>query len=259
MDSRNIVKQSSAGDSHRLDFDTIQRGCRQGELVVRVFDQNSASPLTSSGFICSADKDKIAYPGNVWSSPPNLGPFPRSWRPDDLVEMGSHITGGYAGHGGGGATSFISATEDLEWAVWEVVRRLRVEEMKEASMCVIKTPPKPRDKINARWMVDHAQLTELLGQRGGKGPRSCGKALDLAVPSSEVLFYKVIPKRHIAHTFRWSLQDETPIDLPDYFFDEPREEWEPHYWRHHLVWQRGVWFGTAQDNLEHRRRELQRQ
>lgn len=178
-----------------LSGDEIQRACRRNEFVVRVHDSTSTSQLTERGFEASNPK---------WSQLPNTAwgrDFKEHYRQraspnaDTVGLMEDHILAGWNVLSGT-PTNFISSSEDLEWVVWEVARRLARRDTSQIQTTVIRSSWPRMYRGNRAVGLKAFHILPISG--------SDSTARDFAVSSQEVLWYGRIFSKDIIETNTWT-------------------------------------------------------
>jgi hypothetical protein len=108
-------------------------------LLYRVYDGRSASPLTHDGFTATSPQFLPALSGTQWRKNYHKLYYSRDFRTADATREAiiQHVLGGWPGYTHRGYTAqsdWISTTESLDWAIWEVARRLVVLRRKDVGI-----------------------------------------------------------------------------------------------------------------------------
>ncbi|WVQ81783.1 hypothetical protein IAT38_003908 [Cryptococcus sp. DSM 104549] len=230
---------SYSEDEFYRGLEEIEDGLQAGNVFIRLTDSNSITRLDDDGFVCSHDRQEGTIPTG------------RSY------EIARHINGGWRGYGAGGVSPWISATKDLEWAVWEICRRLVVLHRPWVEMSVINSPDHYHKSYRGARLVrvDTQMVVQMLEQ---EGTEYCQQAANFARAASEVLFFKRVFAKDVWNTYEWTKMN-LPIDLPECFWKPVKQRQPRTTWVDWLVWDprdsdRGFYY--AEQLIANRRDQL---
>ncbi|WRT67734.1 uncharacterized protein IL334_004706 [Kwoniella shivajii] len=158
--------------------------------------------------------------------------------------MMNHISNGWRIHnnGDGGSSYFISTTEDLHWAIWEIARRLHdlVDNPEQVTMSIITRHESYPADYGGYESIFFDPLPFLYGLRpftNNLDHEAFNMAINFARASSERLFYRRIFDEDIEEELTWT-QDEPPFELYDFMYRPlkfclPRSTWLDNLaWKH---------------------------
>lgn len=222
------------------DSDSLSKGTTRQQLVLRVHDNTSVSPLTASGFVATDPRSDGRVSRREWDVARQrlVGPGLRD-RPNLIRSIPVHITSGWAkGYDPVESavpdpettppSSWISSTGSFEWAVWEIARRLKVfSDRDEVSLSVIRTPKNhPPGYRGPRGFAVRAEPTIAYHLKrhdiwDSSDYPTVIRAVNFSKASEELLWYGRIFARDVIQTSTWT-RWETPIDLPEEFFIPPK-------------------------------------
>ncbi|WVW84713.1 hypothetical protein I302_106748 [Kwoniella bestiolae CBS 10118] len=240
----------------QYDLQTIQHGLSSNQIVLRITDGLSITPLTDLGFTASSTEFQPSTSGRAWKRDYHHMRGNRSWLRDrDVLEgMVAHITGGWGSIPSPSVSNiqremegskWISTSGDLDWTIFEISRRLTVlrKDIKEVRLTVVRR----YGKISRRYQgvkdieVDPLlHLNKFLKSRRSYGNREkVQKAINFANVSGEVLFLGKKFGKDILESTVWT-RDSTGLDLPTYML-KPREQWRANQsWMDRLIWDPSV-------------------
>jgi hypothetical protein len=245
--------------------------------VLRVHDDTSISPLTSSGFIANDPRFEGRASRREWDLTQRqfVGGGLRD-RPNLIRSIPVHITSGWASRQYDPFVSFvpdnetppsswISSTGSFEWAIWEIARRLtKFPDRDEVSLSVIRTarhyPPGYRAPRGYAIWAEPAMwhyIERKLWDSSDEDYPTVIRATRFAKASQELLWYGRIFASDVIQTSTWT-RWETPIDLPEEFLIPPKHR--PRAGRRWIDWlvfdpeEEGA--GEAMEKISARRLQL---
>ncbi|WWC62568.1 uncharacterized protein I303_105164 [Kwoniella dejecticola CBS 10117] len=216
--------------------------------VLRIHDESSATPLTINGFTATSREFSPSPSGTRWKRDYQYLRGNRAYLKDrdELEGIVKHVTGGWGDkEEAEGGSKWISTSGDLEWAIYEIARRLSIFQRSEVELSLIKHEKFPRSFKGIKDIqVDPLPLLNRFLQNRQNGDKKLTQqAIHFANASNEILYFGKIFPKFILETTVWTYL--TPgFELPEYFY-KPRESWGvDECWINRLVW-------TPSENLSY--------
>jgi len=237
-----------------LDAADIVERLDDEDLVLRVHDYRSISILQHDGFTANDVRFKPRTSTRKWISDHQQLRADIEWREsyETVCSMAAHVTGGWNKQRIGFQSPWLSTTGSLEWAVWEIARRLTIMSTDKVELSAIRRQktfsPRYRGAKPLAIVAERAF-------RSGLPIYGLNSALNFARSSSEVLYYGRIFDKDVLETWEFTLEDKD-LALPEEYL-RPRKYWR-HNWVNNLVWDpREDSFYTAEEKIEKRRIQLE--
>lgn len=211
LDERDALFQHFLGLAiDRLDPSLRIRGHKPEHIIFRVHDQSSASPLRYNGFTATSRRFKpIARMSNaIWRERYESLHQDENYRNDEhvLKSIAAHVMGGWPGYirDQTGPSDWISTTKSLDWAVWEITRRLVKMGRNSVELSLIyRRGYRPGDQGVQHVELDATQAVEALGEQVWlNDDQKCAR--DFAKASSEVICLGRIFGTDIAENTVWT-------------------------------------------------------
>ncbi|WVF69218.1 hypothetical protein IAT40_003994 [Kwoniella sp. CBS 6097] len=157
---------------------SLQVGLGNAAFALRISDETSLSPLTPNGFTATSDRFRPPPSNPAWKRfyQPLRGNT--SWTRDQskLQELVQHVTGGWQGWTRNDIlvdtdtleSDWISTSVDLEWCLFEIIRRLIVLGRDQVELTVIRRRQHYAKRYKGTKMIHHdpAPLIAKLKIRG---------------------------------------------------------------------------------------------
>ncbi|WVQ81770.1 hypothetical protein IAT38_003895 [Cryptococcus sp. DSM 104549] len=243
--------------------DEISQGVKSGNWTIRLTNRRSKDPQQiPTSFVCTADMlhNSALMSGKEWRH--NCHPLRHDydWLQDQVYDLEQHILGWQQRPRARRPSEWISATEDFEWAVWEISRRLVKVGVRHVDMSIIRSPDEYSRMYRGSMLVKVRPdvVVPLLEEQGTDD--GGWEAANYARAAKEVLFYKRIFEKDILGTLQWTKQ-ETPFPLPDYLMTPPSHWQAGETWTDRLLWDprsKDSFSGVA-PMIQYRREEIDRE
>ncbi|WVF69220.1 hypothetical protein IAT40_003996 [Kwoniella sp. CBS 6097] len=231
----------------------VEEAVRNGSAVLRITDESSVIPLRSDGFTATAEQFDPPLRAKRWKEDYEWRWYDTEWR-NDLEATNSicrHISGGWE-YAEDVETDWISTTADLDWAVWEIARRLTIFDRDAVDLTVIRRRSRysPEHRGPRAIFLDAAEhLASISLTMYG---RDCWR---FARASSEILFYGRIFRCDILETTTWTLQTPGFFLFADWLKPAHMRA-ESGIWTEDLAWVPTDSYATAKKKIAKRTEEL---